>query len=127
MKIKAWNISSKNKEYATPIYNVFKNKARSVISGIQGDFFVIEAPDWINVVAMTSDDHVVLVEQYRHGTEEATLEIPGGVIDETDDSPLQAAKRELSEETGFTSPKWTPLGSVSANPAIMNNRCHLFL
>ncbi|MEX0772116.1 MAG: NUDIX hydrolase [Balneolales bacterium] len=127
MKIKAWNIFSKNKEFVTPIYNIFRNKARSPASGSQGDFFVIDAPDWINVIAMTANDEIILVEQYRHGIDATTLEIPGGVIDKTDDGPETAAKRELSEETGFTSQNWTYLGKVSANPAIMNNWCHLLM
>lgn len=127
MKIKAWDISSKNKEFITPIYNVYKNKAQSPDTGAQGDFFVIEAPDWINVAAVTADDKIILVEQYRHGIEKPTLELPGGVIDYADENPITAAKRELAEETGYTAVKWTSLGKVSANPAIMNNWCHLFL
>ncbi|MEX0685805.1 MAG: NUDIX hydrolase [Balneolales bacterium] len=127
MKIKAWKISNKSKEFETPIYNVFKNKAMSKSSGIQGDFFVINAPDWVNVIATTPNDEVILVEQYRHGIETVTLEIAGGVIDDVDKDPETAARRELSEETGYTSKKWTNLGKVSTNPAILNNWCHFFL
>ncbi|MEX0928356.1 MAG: NUDIX hydrolase [Balneolales bacterium] len=127
MKLKVWTVTSKKMEYETPVYNVYRNEAQSQDTGIRGDFFVIDAPDWTNVLAVTPQDEVILVRQYRHGIEKLTLEIPGGVIDPSDDRPLDAAKRELSEETGYTSSKWTRLGKVSANPAIMNNWCHLFL
>ena len=89
-------------------------------------FYVVEAPDWINVIARTPDDLVVLVRQFRFGTEELTLEIPGGMIDEGE-SPLDAARRELVEETGYRAEEWQDLGWVHPNPAVQNNRCHTFL
>jgi len=66
------------------------------------------------------------VEQYRHGVDRASLEVPGGVCDQGED-PLAAAQRELLEETGHASNNWVPLGTCSPNPAIQNNRCHFFL
>lgn len=92
----------------------------------RGDFFVLDAPEWINVIAMTADQQAVLVEQYRYGTEEPTLEIPGGMVD-TGEKPLEAAQRELLEETGYRSDAWSSLGKVSANPAIMTNYTHMYL
>lgn len=95
--------------------------------GKSGTFYKLHVPDWINVLAITEDKNVVLVKQYRHGTDEVTLEIPGGAVDREDSDHQTAAERELLEETGFQSNKWTHLGTVSVNPAIMNNYCHLYL
>lgn len=90
------------------------------------DFFVINAPDWVNVVALTADHRLVLVRQFRYGSDEFSLEIPGGVIDPGED-PVAAGVRELQEETGYIGRKARLLGSVRPNPAMQNNRCHLVL
>jgi 8-oxo-dGTP pyrophosphatase MutT (NUDIX family) len=89
-------------------------------------FSLIECVDWVNVIALTPDDRVVLVRQYRAGTDAICLEIPGGMVDEGE-TPLEAAVRELEEETGYTAREWRLLGSVSPNPAIQSNRLHSFL
>ena len=89
-------------------------------------FYVLDLPDWINVIALTDDGRVPLVRQYRFGIEELTLEIPGGMCN-GDEDPLDAAKRELREETGYESDDWTALGWVHPNPPLQNNRCHTFL
>jgi 8-oxo-dGTP pyrophosphatase MutT (NUDIX family) len=90
------------------------------------DFFVIEAPDWINVVPLTVDGQVILIEQYRHGSKKVTLEIPGGMVDEHE-SPEETAVRELLEETGYRAGAIELLGRVRPNPAIQNNWLHSFV
>jgi len=85
------------------------------------------APDWVNVVAVTVREEVVLVRQFRHGTRKTTLEIPGGAVDPADRSPLAAAKRELREETGYAARRWTRIGVVDPNPAFQTNSCTTFL
>lgn len=94
--------------------------------GLTKRFSVIEAVDWVNVIALTPDERVVLIRQYRVGIEKVCLEIPGGMVDPGEDAQTAAA-RELVEETGYTAREWRRLGVVSPNPAIMTNYLHSFL
>ncbi len=89
-------------------------------------FVVLSSPDWVNVIPVTPEGQVVLIRQWRHGTGETTLEIPGGLID-PGESPQQAAARELREETGYAAERLVPLGSVRPNPALFDNTCYTFL
>lgn len=110
-------------------YKIFKTRkdiSRSPISGSEHEFYVIESDDWVNVVAITENQEVVLIKQYRHGIMDTTLEIPGGIVGK-DELPLDCAKRELQEETGYTSSNWIQLGAINPNPAILNNKCFSFL
>lgn len=124
--VESWSVKQENKEYQTPIFNLLKRKLRLNSENHEGTFYVLDAPAWTNVIALTPGREVILVEQYRFGIEQPTLEIPGGMVDQGE-SPLESAKRELQEETGYTSQKWSTLGKVSANPAIQNNYNHCFL
>jgi ADP-ribose pyrophosphatase len=111
-------------------YRVFRlrqDTSRSPVTGRDHTFFVLEAGDWVNVIPITPEGKVVLIRQYRHGTEEVTLEVPGGMVDEDDASPAVSAERELMEETGYAAEAIIPIGRVSPNPAILNNRCYSFL
>lgn len=89
--------------------------------------YVIETGTWVNVIALTKDREVVLVKQYRHGAGQVMLEIPAGVMDSEDENPLQTAKRELLEETGYTSPNIVEVGKTYPNPATHNNLTYSFL
>lgn len=99
---------------------------RNPRTGAELDRLVLETPDWVNVVALTREDRVVCVRQFRFGTAAVELEIPAGIVD-PGETPEQAAKRELSEETGYSAAQWRPLGSVAANPAYQDNFCHHWL
>lgn len=90
-------------------------------------YYVLAYPDWVHVVALTADDHMVLVRQYRHAVCEAVLELPGGVIDASDQDPEAAARRELAEETGYRAREWRMVGSFYPNPATHTNRIHVVL
>ncbi|MDC0714429.1 NUDIX hydrolase [Stigmatella sp. ncwal1] len=87
---------------------------------------LIDTPDWVNVIALTPEDQLVLVRQFRFGTCQSTLEIPGGLVDAGED-PAVAAARELEEETGYVASRVVALGDVNPNPALQGNRCYSFL
>ena len=110
----------------TRIFDVQSVRYRHPGRKTERDFFVIAAPDWVNVVALTPDHQLVLVRQFRFGTDEFSLEIPGGVIEAGED-PVAAGRRELREESGYSGPRARLLGRVHPNPAMQNNRCHLVL
>ena len=102
------------------IFKVREDHCNRDSDGKAATFYVVENPDWVNVIALTADKQVVLIEQFRHGSEEIILEIPGGMLDENEDRET-AAKRELLEETGFSSDEFVYLGKSRPNPAIQNN------
>lgn len=109
-----------------PVFAVREVVRRSPRTGKPGSYTVLHAPSWTNVVALTEDDRVVLVEQYRHGTDSVTLEIPGGVV-EPGEEPAAAVVRELLEETGYSGESPVLLGTVHPNPAIQDNACTTWL
>lgn len=112
---------------STRVFEVRRDRSLSPRTGREHDFFVLEAVDWVNVVPVTPDGQVVLIRQYRHGVEDFTLEVPGGMVDPGDASPAAAARREMREETGFEADELLPLGWTHPNPAIQGNRCFSFL
>ena len=94
---------------------------------INKEYWILEFPDWINVIAHTVDDRFVFIRQYRHGLGRTCPEIVAGVIDPTDASPLDAARRELSEESGYGGGTWRELMTISCNPSNMTNLVHCFV
>jgi 8-oxo-dGTP pyrophosphatase MutT (NUDIX family) len=111
-------------------FRVFSVREEHLVSprtGREHDFFVIDCSSWVNVVALTPDRQMVLIEQYRPGSNTVELEIPGGIIDPADASPEAAGGRELAEETGYQGEPPVLVGQVFPNPAIMNNHCYTVL
>jgi ADP-ribose pyrophosphatase len=106
------------------IFTLRSDRKISPRTQLEHDFFVIDAVNWVNVIAVTSDHHLVMVEQYRHGSETVELEIPGGMMDSTDPTPEITAQRELREETGYVGIRPQIIGWVYPNPAIMTNTCY---
>jgi 8-oxo-dGTP pyrophosphatase MutT (NUDIX family) len=109
------------------IFRIRADRSRSPRTGETHRFFVLESPDWVNVIPLTPEGNVVMIRQYRHGTEDVTLEVPGGMVDATDADPSLSAGRELREETGYEAEAIIHLGTVAPNPAFLNNRCHSYL
>ncbi len=93
--------------------------------GRPGSFYLLEAPDWVNVVPVLPGERFLMVRQYRQGLERVTLEFPAGLV-EAGEEPARAAARELEEETGRRAGQLEPIGRVAANPAFMNNWCSTF-
>lgn len=108
------------------VFRVRRTRFRHPVDRREGEFVVIEANDWVNVLALTADGQLVLVRQYRFGVQDFTLEIPGGVIEAGED-PVAAGVRELREETGYVGHDARLIAQVRPNPAIQANRCHIVL
>ncbi len=126
MDIKPWTVISSIRDKSYRVFSLRTDKVRSPRTNEVYDFFVLESPPWVNIIPLTPDNQVVMVRQYRHGTREITLEIPGGLVEERD-TPEAAAHRELREETGYEAGSMMPLGYVYPNPAIQTNLCYTFL
>ena len=109
-----------------PVFTMKSEHYRSPRTGQVHEFYLLDSPDWVNVIPLTADGKVILVKQYRFGTKEFSLEIPGGMLD-PGDTPASAASRELLEETGCTGDEPQLLGVVHPNPAIHTNRCYTYL
>lgn len=97
-------------------------------SGVLIDpFYIFEKRDWAHVMALDDRDRILVVRQYRHGSRSITVELPCGIVEESDPSPREAAKRELLEETGCVADEFRAVQPVYANPARQTNRVHCFL
>jgi ADP-ribose pyrophosphatase len=127
MTLRDWDELGEERLALYKVFDVVKARRRSPRTGLDIGFFLVRTPDWVNVVALTGRDELVLVRQYRHGTKRVSLEIPGGIIDPHEREPMQAAARELREETGYVAERIEPLGVMTPNPALFTNRCHTFL
>jgi len=125
--VPAWQHDEDEVVAETRIFTLRRRRGTSPTRPEQpGEFVYLDSADWVNVLAVTPEREVVLIEQFRHGTGEVTLEIPGGMVDRGED-PLAAGVRELAEETGYGSDRFELIGAVTPNPAILNNRCHTAL
>ena len=124
--IQPWKRNKRQLDYDCGFFQIHQDHSASPITGKEYPFYVLSTRDWVNVIATTPEKKVLMVSQFRHGSSEISLEIPGGAVD-AKESPLEGAKRELREETGYDSSDWHFLGSVRPNPAILSNTCHFFL
>ena len=128
-KIRKWE-----KRGSRPLsdHRIFQLREDTVVNprtGNEHTMVVLECPDWVNIIALTPERKVVMVEQYRQGSETVELEIPGGMMDPHETDPVVTALRELREETGYTGDNASArkIGECLANPAIMNNHVHTIL
>jgi ADP-ribose pyrophosphatase len=125
--IKPWAQRSSKRVGDFRIFSIRSDLKVSPRTGQEHDFYVIESVNWVNVMALTLEKKLVMIDQYRHGSNTIELEIPGGMMDPTDNSPIEAGLRELREETGYEGERAELIGQIYANPAIMNNICYTVL
>ncbi len=121
-----WTVTSTRQIADCRVFKVREDTSRRDNDKEQSNFFVVENPDLVNIVAITKDHKLVLIEQFRHGIEQIVLEIPGGMVDYGEDAN-EAAARELIEETGYSPGRMVAIGHSFPNPAIQNNTIHHFL
>lgn len=123
-----WKDLDRKKLNSCRIFDLYEVSRLSPV-GRERHFFILDAPDWVTVIPVLTDEHgdecFLMVEQFRHGSSSITLEFPAGIVDEGE-SPENAALRELIEETGYRAGNLINLGSVSPNPAFMDNLTHTF-
>ena len=123
---KIWKINERKSLLKTRIFEIFNFDCHLASKDINHNFYSIKLFDWVNIFALTDDNRAILVKQHRVGKDMVTLEVPAGGIDAGED-PLDAAKRELVEETGYTTDKIYLLKKISVNPAIQTNTCYFYI
>ena len=121
-----WELSARKELLRTPVVRVMSGPVVCRRSGRTKDFIELDFPDWVNVVAVTPDNRIVLIKQFRYGSRRQEIEIPGGMIDPGED-PVTAGCRELMEETGYSGEEAEIIGRVCPNPAIQGNSCYTVL
>lgn len=124
--IQPWRIQRSEQLLDGRVFRVRKDVTVNPRTGQPHDMYVLENPDWVNVIPLTPDDQVVMIDQWRHGSRTVELETPGGLMDDGENITA-AAQRELLEETGYAPEKIIHLGTVLPNPALQSNRQHYVL
>jgi 8-oxo-dGTP pyrophosphatase MutT (NUDIX family) len=121
-----WLVSAAKTIFENPLVKLLTSRVRCSRTGSEKDFFKFEFPRWVNIVALTERRELVMIRQYRFGTDRVEWEIPGGTVNDGED-PLAAGLRELLEETGYAGRNGRIIGKVCPNPAIQNNYCYTVL
>ena len=122
----AWQVLDREYLIRRPWLTARKDKVLLPTGAVVDEYYVLEYPEWVNTVAITREGDFVLVRQYRHALGVTAMEICAGVMEQGEE-PMQAAKRELLEETGYGNGHWQPLMTIAPNPGTMTNLCHCFL
>ncbi|MEW5910172.1 MAG: NUDIX hydrolase [Thermodesulfobacteriota bacterium] len=125
--MQGWKIIKREYPCTFKVLRVQEKIVENPRTGQRMEVQAILTPNWVMVLPLTSDNEVVMVRQYRHGIEDFCLELPGGLVDDDEASPILSAQRELIEETGYDARKFHPLGWSYPQPAILNNRGYFYL
>lgn len=130
--MKIWKVLETKEIFKTGIFRFKADRCEISAGKIMPNYYVFEFPDWVNIVPVTPEGKIVLIKQYRHATQEITIEIPGGSMHSHDseitiDHIRKDARRELVEETGYDSQEWQYVGFHHPNPALQNNKMHTFV
>ena len=125
--IHPWPLLASKQVFDADLFQIARDRARSPRTGAEHDFHVVSIADWLMVVALTKDGRLVLVRQYRHGSREVGLEVPGGLHEGAGESTAEGAARELMEETGYGGGRWAFLGELRPQPALLSNRAWIYL
>ena len=121
-----WEILETEYLIRRPWLTARRDKVRLPDGRINPEYYVVEYPDWVNVIAITKEGDFVMERQYRHAVAMTCYELPCGVM-EAGETPLEAAKRELMEETGFGGGEWEEILQITPNPSSMSNFTHCFV
>ncbi|TAN54948.1 MAG: NUDIX hydrolase [Betaproteobacteria bacterium] len=125
--IQPWPQIASRTVFDTGLFSVTRDRTRSPRTGLERDVYVVHMVDWLMTVPLTAGGELVLVRQYRHGSRQASLEIPGGLHDSAGERPEEGAARELAEETGYGGGEFSFLGELRPQPALMSNRLRIYL
>ncbi len=126
MPVEKWKVLDSEYVVKRPWLTARRERVQLPNGQIHNEYYVLEYPTWVNVIAIRPDGRFVMIEQYRHGLGEVGIELSAGCAEEGED-PLDAAKRELAEETGYTGGTWTLNCVISANPATSNNLSYCYI
>lgn len=132
--MRSWRLTRRETLFTHRLFALHRDSLAADLAGmaattdlvVHREALILDAPSWVNVIARTPDDRILLVRQWRYGIGAPTLEIPGGMVEEGED-PREAAGRELLEETGYRAGSLAYLGEVEPNPAFITNRCFTFV
>lgn len=126
MKNLDWKVLSSEYLYQRPWLTARRDTCQLPDGRVMDEYYVLEYPTFINVIAITKDEQMVLVRQYRHGLGRTCFELVAGCVEDGEE-PIEAAKRELHEETGYTGGEWSQMMTFTCNASAMNNLSHSFL
>lgn len=125
--LQKWEVEHSEYLFKEPWFTARRDKVKLPNGNQIPQYYVLEYPDWVNVIAITKEQKFIFVRQYRHGLKEICFELCAGVCEKEDASPLQSAQRELLEETGYGNGSWELYTTLSANPSTHTNLTHCFL
>lgn len=126
MKVRKWKVLESEYVIKRPWLTARRDKVELPTGIVHPEYYVLEYPSWINIIAITKDRQFVMVEQYRHGLQDVFTELVAGVVEENE-NPMDAAKRELLEESGYGNGQWREFAILSQNPGSTNNLTYCYL